>query len=485
MDHTPRVAALTELVPSWMLDAARDGGARIVPVEQADTIVWGGGDVPPAHLAELLDDHGDNITWVQLPWAGVEPYLDLLDDERLWTCAKSAYGDDVAEMALAMMLAGVRGLVPYSRASSWRGPGELGANLFGAQVCIVGGGGIAEQLIALLAPFRCRITVVRRRDLTMDGADRVVTVDRLDEALGSADVVVLALALTPATERLFDRRRLSSMRSTAWLVNVARGAHVVTDDLAAALRDGTIAGAALDVTDPEPLPDGHPLWSTPNCLITPHVANTSAMLQPRLAERITENVRRRMAGDQLLGVVDPRGALPTGRLTPRRADASRVVGRGWMALRSDDDSRPEDGARRSGSMAAITRVVLAMCGDRALAEDSAQEALVRAWERVDEGDDLRSLEAWTIRVALNWCRSQLRRHGAEGRAVQRLERRAPRGSAPDAATGWVRSTTLGTLECTGRSWRCGDRQREVVFDYLDMDVAFIGVRRLRSRGRRR
>jgi D-3-phosphoglycerate dehydrogenase len=130
------------------------------------------------------------------------------------------------------------------------------------------------------------------------------SIDRLDDELGSADVVVLALALTPATEGLIDARRLALMRPDAWLVNVARGGHVVTDDLVAALAAGTIGGAALDVTDPEPLPDGHPLWSEPRCLITPHVANTSAMLRPRLAERITDNVRRRLAGEPLLGVVD-------------------------------------------------------------------------------------------------------------------------------------------------------------------------------------
>ena len=91
-------------------------------------------------------------------------------------------------------------------------------------------------------------------------------------------------------------------------LNTARAARAALGDdgraLVAALSDGTIGGAALDVTDPEPLPDGHPLWSQPNCLITPHVANTSAMLQPRLAERITENVRRRATGEPLLGVVD-------------------------------------------------------------------------------------------------------------------------------------------------------------------------------------
>jgi phosphoglycerate dehydrogenase-like enzyme len=289
------VADLGDLVPRWMLDAAVDGGAELVPLHAADTVVWGGGAVPPARLSELLAEHGDRIGWVQLPWAGVEPYLALLDDRRVWTCAKGAYGDDVAEMALALVLAGFRGLVPYSRATTWRGPGELGRNLFGAHVCIVGAGGIAGQLVRLLEPFGCRVTVLRRRDHS---------VDLLDEVLPHADVVVLALALTPDTEGLIDARRLGLMRPDAWLVNVARGGHVVTDDLVAALAAGTIGGAALDVTDPEPLPDGHPLWSEPRCLITPHVANTSAMLRPRLAERITENVRRRASGAPLLGVVD-------------------------------------------------------------------------------------------------------------------------------------------------------------------------------------
>ena len=108
------------------------------------------------------------------------------------------------------------------------------------------------------------------------------------------------------------------MRPDAWLVNVARAAHVVTDDLVdGAARRVAIAGAALDVTDPEPLPDDHPLWREPRCLITPHVANTSAMLRPRLAERITENVRRRAAGEPLLGVVDvDAGLLRPGRPGP-------------------------------------------------------------------------------------------------------------------------------------------------------------------------
>ena len=303
----PAVADLPRETPRWMLDAAVSAGATLVPASEADTVVWGG-VADPAGLAALLAEHGDRLGWVQLPWAGVEPYLDLLDERRVWTCAKGAYGDDVAEMALALALAGLRGIGEYARARTWRGPGELGRNLEGARVCIVGAGGITEHLLGLLAPFDCDVTVVRRADArgvaAVPGASSTVGDDELDGALAGSDVVVLALALTEATRGLVDARRLELMGPRAWLVNVARGGHVVTDDLVAALRAGTIAGAALDVTDPEPLPDDHPLWELDNCIITPHVANTSAMLQPRLAERIAENVRRRRAGQALLGVVD-------------------------------------------------------------------------------------------------------------------------------------------------------------------------------------
>ena len=94
------------------------------------------------------------------------------------------------------------------------------------------------------------------------------------------------------------------MERHAWLVNVARGRHVLTDDLVKALEAGEIGGAALDVTEPEPLPDGHPLWTAANCIITPHVGNTPEMAKPLLAERITTNVRRFAHGEQLIGPVD-------------------------------------------------------------------------------------------------------------------------------------------------------------------------------------
>jgi D-3-phosphoglycerate dehydrogenase len=115
----------------------------------------------------------------------------------------------------------------------------------------------------------------------------------------------MALALTPQTHGIMGKEQFEKMQSHAWLVNVGRGQQIVTDDLVLALKSGQIGGAALDVTDPEPLPAGHPLWSMSNCIITPHVGNTAEMVPPLLALRITENVRRLAASQPLVGVVDP------------------------------------------------------------------------------------------------------------------------------------------------------------------------------------
>jgi phosphoglycerate dehydrogenase-like enzyme len=139
----------------------------------------------------------------------------------------------------------------------------------------------------------------------MDGVDEVVEADRYIDALVGADLVVVELALTAETEGMLSRNEFELMERHAWVVNVARGRHIVTDDLVWALEHGEIGGAALDVTDPEPLPDDHPLWSAPRCIITPHVGSTWDMAVPLLAERITANVRRYTHGEPLLGLVDP------------------------------------------------------------------------------------------------------------------------------------------------------------------------------------
>jgi phosphoglycerate dehydrogenase-like enzyme len=285
-----------------LVDAVLAGGGEVVPPAEAEALVW----AEPAKaslLPPMLDEH-PAINWVQLPYAGIEPFLEMLRSrpEMEWTCGKGVYAAPVAEHILMLALAGMRGLATYARATTWEAP--EGRNLFGANVTILGGGGITEELLPLLAPFRCNVTVVRNRMAPMDGANRVVASSDLHETLPGTDLLVLALALTPETEGIISATELDLLPEHAWLVNLARGGHIITDDLVEALRNRSIGGAAVDVTEPEPLPDGHPLWTLPNCLITPHIGNTPEMGLPLLAERVTNNVRRRANGETLLGPVD-------------------------------------------------------------------------------------------------------------------------------------------------------------------------------------
>jgi phosphoglycerate dehydrogenase-like enzyme len=299
----PRIAVAPGR-PDWAAEAIRAGGGEAVALDDDPVgLVWTGGIVPQ-DLRGVLAAHPE-VVWVQLPLAGVEALAEagVIDDQRQWTSAKGAYAEPVAEHALALLLAGLRQLPMRARARSWGEPAA--ATLFDQPVTVVGAGGLATELLRLLEPFRSPVTIVRHQPEPLPGAARTVGTDRLAEALAGARAVVLMLALTPRTRKLIGRAELAAMERDAWLVNVARGAVVDTEALVDALRSGQIGGAALDVTDPEPLPDGHPLWDLPNCLITPHTADTEEMRRALLARRIAENVRRLAAGQELAGLVDP------------------------------------------------------------------------------------------------------------------------------------------------------------------------------------
>jgi phosphoglycerate dehydrogenase-like enzyme len=297
-----RVAIGPSGAPPWVDAAVRDGGAEIVPLEDADALVWW----DHTAVSELRGNLSSRplLEWVQLPFAGVEDFLEVIDDRRVWTCGKGAYSEPVAELALALALGGLRATHRYARERRWGEP--AGRGLHGERVTIVGGGGIARSLLALLEPFGCRTTIVRRSDRPVPGADLVVSPDHLIDALADALVVVLAAPLTEETRGLIGVDELAMMTRDTWLINVARGALVDTDALVTALQDGAIGGAALDVTDPEPLAVDHPLWSLDNCVITPHVGNTPEMREPLLGPRIRENVRAYCRGEALDGIVDPR-----------------------------------------------------------------------------------------------------------------------------------------------------------------------------------
>ncbi|MEO0494969.1 MAG: NAD(P)-dependent oxidoreductase [Actinomycetota bacterium] len=283
-----------------MVEAVEAAGGTVVPPEQASALVFA--DPAAADAFPEIIATGAGVEWVQLPYAGIETFRHHLDHDHTWTCGKGVYAPPVAEWIMMALLTAFRDIPRYVRASSW--PRQDGKNLLGAKLTILGGGGITESFMELIAPWGCEITVVRRSPESFPGAHRTLSTERLHDAVADADAVIVALALTPETTGLIDAATLAAMRDDAWLCNVGRGGHVVTDDLVTALREGAIAGAVLDVTDPEPLPDGHPLWALDNCVITPHVGNTPEMGLPLIADRVRVNVERWIAGDELVGPVD-------------------------------------------------------------------------------------------------------------------------------------------------------------------------------------
>ncbi|MCK9793648.1 hydroxyacid dehydrogenase [Isoptericola sp. 4D.3] len=289
--------------PEWVAAAVAAAGARVVPVgPDTEGLLWFGGD-----LADLRSALGSapGTRWVQLPSAGVDSYADagMFDGPGItWTSAKGAFARPVAEHALALTLASLRHLPERARARTWGEP--AGTTLFGANVLVLGAGGIARTFLDLLAPFGTRNVVVRRRAEPVPGAERTVTTEHLAAELAEADVVVVAAALTAETRALVGAAELAVTKPGAVLVNVARGGLVDTDALTAALASGRLGAAGLDVTDPEPLPDGHPLWDAPRALITPHTADTAEMIEPLLRARIEQNLSAFVAAAEPVGVVD-------------------------------------------------------------------------------------------------------------------------------------------------------------------------------------
>jgi phosphoglycerate dehydrogenase-like enzyme len=258
-------------------------------------------------LAGILSDN-PQITWVQLPFAGVDNFKVLFDSIRdsardlVITSAKGAYREPVAEHALMLALALGRALPERLAAKSWGR--KFAASLFDAKVLIIGGGGIADEILRLLAPFRVESTVVRRSKEPMANANKTIGLGELNAHLSESDFVFIASALTSETKGLFDSSKFACMKHSAYLVNIARGAIIDSQALEMALTSGQIAGAGIDVTDPEPLPDGHPLWNTPNLIITPHTADTPEQCVRLLSERILFNVEALIHGAPLDGQVN-------------------------------------------------------------------------------------------------------------------------------------------------------------------------------------
>jgi phosphoglycerate dehydrogenase-like enzyme len=230
--------------------------------------------------------------------AGVDNFLPYVGEGVTLCNARGVHDASTAELAVALAVASLRGIPDFVRAQS-RGEwaSQPYASLADRTVLIVGYGSVGAAVEARLAGFECTVLRVARRS-----RDGVADMSALPDLLPRADVVVLTVPMTDETVGLVDASFLARMRDGALLVNVARGPVVVTDALLVELQSGRLQ-AALDVTDPEPLPAGHPMWSAPGLLLSPHVGgNTSAFL-PRARRLVIEQVRRYVAGEQLANVI--------------------------------------------------------------------------------------------------------------------------------------------------------------------------------------
>jgi phosphoglycerate dehydrogenase-like enzyme len=256
------------------------------------------------------------LRWVQSPAAGVGNLMfpELLASDVIVTTARGIRARSIAEHVLGVTIALARELPVAIRAQAgheWaqdRLEGERSRVriLQGSRMGIVGLGAIGLEVARIAVPFGFRVTAIRRRPTrpVPDGIEAVWMPDRLADLLALSDVVVLSLPQTPETKQLIGRRELKVIKRGAILVNVARGKLIDDDALVEALRDGRVAGAALDVFAREPLEASSPYWDLPHVLITPHTAGAMPDYWTRLVDLFSDNLRRFERGDPLMNVVD-------------------------------------------------------------------------------------------------------------------------------------------------------------------------------------
>lgn len=242
-----------------------------------------------------------NLRWIQMTWAGVNIYTSTQDfpENVVLTNASGAYGCVISEYIVSGILALVKNIFPYRaqmQAGGWsKIEGE--DTIEGKRALILGTGNIGEETAKRLKCFSCETVGIRRtQGKKVEFFDEVYTIDSLDEQLQSADVVVIALPGTAETSGMFDADRISKMKADAILVNVGRGFIIKTDELTNALQSGWLRGAVLDVTDPEPLPENHPLRNMENVILTPHISGVSwgdnTFTKRRIMEIFCENLKR-------------------------------------------------------------------------------------------------------------------------------------------------------------------------------------------------
>ncbi len=251
------------------------------------------------------------LAWHHVPWVGVERIISPVHAGQgiVLTNGSGVNAANIAEHVVAMMLAFARQIPLFVREqdrSSWRGWGDAPTffELGGQRVLCLGTGAIGQEVARRLSAFGCELVGASRSGRQAPGFDHSVSFDHLESELAVADHIVSSLPLTESTRQIYDRSRIFASKKGAYFYNVGRGGTVDQEALIEALQEGHLAGAGLDVVEPEPLPAESPLWAMKNVVITGHTSGNSPKALQRMADLTAEQIRRYQAGEELLNVVD-------------------------------------------------------------------------------------------------------------------------------------------------------------------------------------
>jgi glyoxylate/hydroxypyruvate reductase len=257
---------------------------------------------PGNHLRRM-----PKLRWIQAVTAGVDPWLaspDLRRDVTL-TCARGSHRISMPENILGALFHLTKPYMPIAldqRESRWTK--RVSVPLAGKTLGILGLGAIGQELSRKAAALEIRVIGTKRTPEPLPHVEKVYSTEQTDEVLGQADFVLLLMPSTAETDRFMNAKRLRAMKPTAWLLNFARGALIHDEDLIAAVKSKTIAGAVLDVFREEPLPATHPFWQTEGILVLPHLGGGHPDRGGAVAEIFVENARRYLAGEPLTALVD-------------------------------------------------------------------------------------------------------------------------------------------------------------------------------------
>ncbi len=299
----------------WMLDELKAEGIDVVPafdkVTQRHELADADGVYGWPSTESLAGAR--KLRWLQSPSAGVERLWslpELQNSDIIVTNARGAHAPNMAEHVFAMILAFSRGILQareFQKEHVWaaRGARESCYELAGKTLGVIGYGNIGRQVARRARAFDLTVLAVDAQAVASDDpSTEVWPLARLDDLLTQSDIVVIAAPATPESKHLIGARQLQTMKRDAGLIVISRGALFDHDALAVALRQGIIAWAGVDATEPEPLPPDSPLWDIPTCLITPHSSGHSIEKERRVIEVVRENARHLARGQPLINVVD-------------------------------------------------------------------------------------------------------------------------------------------------------------------------------------